>query len=955
MGYAVLIERDEERAWLETALEQARAGRGSLVLLAGEAGIGKTRFAEEVASCGDAVLLHGIPGPGAPAYGAVVSALREFLRMDPDGLRGCGTMLGHLALLLPELGAGTAHSDRATLLEAMVCALDEVARRGPAVVLLDDLQWSDDATLELLAVLTGPLRELPMLVLGAYRSDEIPRAHPLRRLRDDLRRGDALHELTLAPLSPDGTARLSRDVLGTAPSPRLARALHDRTGGVPFFVQELACALDASGRLRPGVDGLELAPNAEVPLPQTVRDAVLLRTAGLSAGARATAEAAAVAGIRFDLALLSELGWAGGLDELLAGGLIVELELEPGHAGFRHPLARDAIYEDVPWLRRRALHRELASALAARGGGQAEVAAHWLAARDTSHALDALIAAVDERAALHAYHDAARLGREALELWPEGERGDERIAVLERHARFAELSGELTEAARAQREVLRARRTGGAGRALADAERSMAAIYELQGDRDRALTARLVAAEAFAANGHPGDAARERLSCAALLEMTGRYEEAVDLAARAGDEAQRAGRIDLRARALGLQGISRVKAGEFEPGMRAIRTGLSIALDSSLSVEAAEVYQRLGTAHEIAGDYAGARDALTAAVGLCATDGSERLERSCLACMAYVLRELGEWDRSEQLARDLQAQSPGPQATITADGMLGSIFAFRGDFAAARPLLAQSLDSASRAGQISMCLDSAAALAWLEEQEGALDDAHGHCRFLLDRWTRSEDRHYAVWGLRFAASFFARHDALGEAHAVAEGLAEIASTTGHPDALAALAHALGEVALAEGHPEAGAQQHERAVELHAGLEIPFEQAQIELRAGVALAAAGRRAEAIQRLVAAHRLARRLGSLPVAAQAATELSALGESIERRLGRRAAADHENGGLSRREHEVMRLVAVGRTNREIAGELVLSTRTVDMHVRNILTKLRCRSRTEASARAGELGLLA
>ena len=124
--------------------------------------------------------------------------------------------------------------------------------------------------------------------------------------------------------------------------------------------------------------------------------------------------------------------------------------------------------------------------------------------------------ATEERAAVHAYRDAARLGRQALDLWPEGERGAERIAVLERHARFAELSGELAEAARAQREVVAVRRSEGPGRALADAERSLAAIYGLQGDRERALAARRVAAEAYAANGLPGEAAAERLSAAAL-------------------------------------------------------------------------------------------------------------------------------------------------------------------------------------------------------------------------------------------------------------------------------------------------------------------------------------------------------------------------------------------------------------------------------------------------------
>src|SRR4051794_12278003 len=166
-----------------------------------------------------------------------------------------------------------------------------------------------------------------------------------------------------------------------------------------------------------------------------------------------------------------------------------------------------------------------------------------------------------------------------------------------------------------------------------------------------------------------------------------------------------------------------------------------------------------------------------------------------------------------------------------------------------------------------MSVDSAAALAWLDEHQGDLDRAHGHCRFLLERWARSEDHHYAVWGLRWASCFFARHGSLGEARACAEALSSIASTTGHPDALAALACALGATALAEGHPDAAAQQLDRALDLHATLEIPFERAQIQLHAGVALASAGLREPAIERLGEAYRTARRLGAKPLAAQAA----------------------------------------------------------------------------------------
>jgi DNA-binding NarL/FixJ family response regulator len=253
-----------------------------------------------------------------------------------------------------------------------------------------------------------------------------------------------------------------------------------------------------------------------------------------------------------------------------------------------------------------------------------------------------------------------------------------------------------------------------------------------------------------------------------------------------------------------------------------------------------------------------------------------------------------------------------------------------------------------------MQLDTAAGLAYLEDQTGDGDAATEHCRFLLERWERSEDRHYAVWGLRWAACYFAVRGAGSDARACADALARIAAHTGHPDARAALAHALAETALLDDDPDTAAEQIGRALELQATLDIPFERAQIQLRAGVVLAAAGERELALERLAGAYRIARRLGARPLAMQAAEETARLGESVERRLGRRAAAAHDGAGLTRREVEVVRLLAVGRTNREIARELFLSPRTVDAHMRSIFGKLGCRSRVEATTRAGELGLL-
>ena len=184
--------------------------------------------------------------------------------------------------------------------------------------------------------------------------------------------------------------------------------------------------------------------------------------------------------------------------------------------------------------------------------------------------------------------------------------------------------------------------------------------------------------------------------------------------------------------------------------------------------------------------------------------------------------------------------------------------------------------------------------------------------------------------------------------------AEYAARFGSADALAALAHVLGEVALSEGKAELACDQFGRALERLEQLESPFERALTQARAGAALIAAGERELGLERVVGAYRTFRKLRARPFANRTAADLEAVGERVERRLGRRAARDLEQHGLTRRELEVLRLVAVGRTNREVAQQLFLSPRTIDMHVRNMLAKLGCRSRTEATGRAHELGLL-
>jgi DNA-binding NarL/FixJ family response regulator/type II secretory pathway predicted ATPase ExeA len=947
-----LIGRDQERARLGERLDQAITDQGGLVLIAGEAGVGKTLLMDELAASTTAPVLRGAASrDSTPAYGPVAAALRSYLRAVPAGLDDCGPLSEHLRLLLPELGPAPEGVDTTTLREAIRCALVTVSRERGALVVLDDLQWSDAATLELLADLAPTLAETSLLLVGAYRSDELSREHPLRRMRIELRRRRALDEIALESLDEDGTAALLERELGDAPSRPLVRTVHDRAQGLPFFVEELASALAQEGRIQPGAGGLELAEGSEVAVPETVRDAVLLRCGDLSADGRSAAEAAAIAGEAFELEAVVELAGENGVGELLELGIIGESG--DGRGAFRHALVREALYRDVPWLRRRELHREFGERLEDREASGVEVAPHWLGAHDEGRARRQLMRAAAEFESIHAYRDAAGMARQALELWPADEDAVERLAALESHGAWAELAGDLADAARSWREISSLQRAAGDGAGLAAAQRRLGRVSVLQGDRAGAIESLTAAADAFAESGEPGEAAGDRLAASDFLQYAGRHAASLELSRRASEEARAAGRVDLQSRALTAEGVVLAKRGEFEPGMKLVKEGLSLALEHNLTTEAIDAYQRLGTTFETAGDYANARQALSSALDLCKIADDTGPEAGCVACMAYVLRELGEWPRTIEICRELIDTHEADGVRTIADGSLGFIRGLRGELGPARRLLNAGLESARRLDILSMQVDCAASLAVIADYDSDQAEALERCRFLLERWEQSEDHHYAVWGLRLAASQFAQAGRIDEAHACADGLTRVATDSGHGDALAALAHALGEIALADGEPELAAEQLGRAVELHRSLRIPAERAQILHRAGVALTAAGERELAIERHAEAYRVARNLAARPLAGRAASAIEELGESVEQRLGR-VAADGEGSPLTRRELEVVRLVADGRTNREIAEELFLSPRTIDMHVRNILAKLDCRSRVEASIKAGEAGLL-
>jgi DNA-binding NarL/FixJ family response regulator len=962
-----LVGREAEQARLRAPAAAALAGRGSLVLIAGEAGVGKTTLARQ-ALAGSGLAVHeGFAAQGGTAaFGPVVEVLRSHLRFEgearPAGGLGEGPLAGHLALLLPELGPAAPEGDRATLFEAIRLALAAVAARRPAALLLDDLQWADDATLELLPALARSVDQQPLLILGSFRSDELPRGHPIRRMRGELRRAGRLEQLTLDPLDAGATAALLERTLGTA-APTLRRAVFDRTDGVPFFVKELASALAASGRLEAGPSGLELLEGEDVPLPESVRDAVLLRAAGLSTEARDAVTTAAVAGQAFDPELVAAVAGLGEWpDELLRRGIVTETA--PGRMAFRHALVRDAFYGEIPWTRRVILHRAVARRLQAERAAPVVVAEHWALGRRPEQARESLLAAAEAFGAVHAYRDAERTIRRALELWPQEseeledrDQGQDRarLDVLERLAGCAELAGDLADAVTTWREVADGRRREGDPARLGTAHRRLAAVLELQGRWQEALASREQAAAAFTAAGLAADAAAERLASATHLRSAASFRAALSLLETAKRQARDAGRVDLEARILGQEGNCRARMGEGHAGVQLVRDGLAMALEHRLVGPAAEIYQRLADALEHTGDYGAAKETYDQAFSFCSANTLEPTAQLCLACLTVVLRQSGDWDRAVALCRQVIA-SPDAilHARAVATGMLGSILALRGQSRRARPLLLESLTLARRIELAAMEMLSTWGLAIVDQADGATESAARHCWSLVERWQQTEDVHYAIPALRWATSFLAESGDGAGTRACAAALARIAADAGQDEAMSALSHALGETALLDGSAEAAAAQFVRALVLLQGVDAPFDRAESDRRAAAALAGVGRRQEAIEHLVAAHRTARRLGARPLVDRITGSLTALGERADQRLGRRAAAQLANGSLTRREVEVVRLVAMGHTNREIARELFLSPRTVEMHVSSILLKLGCRSRADAARRASELGLL-
>lgn len=845
-----LLEREAVLDALSEQLELARAGRGRLVLVSGEAGVGKSAVVRELcARTGDVRVLRGAcdplftPRPLGPFH-------------DLDAALDGGAA---------EVAAG--------LLAA-----------GPAIVVLEDIHWADEATLDALRLLARKVGAAPLLVVATYRDDELDRTHPLRIVLGELATRPDVARVAVSPLSADAVAELA------SAADVDAVALHRLTGGNPFFVTEVLAAGTGA-------------------IPATVRDAVLARAARLSADARALLEAVAVAPPRLELWLLEAVAaeHADALSECLDSGMLVEA---PRAVEFRHDLARLAVEESMGPRRRLALHRRLLAALAQPLEGvpdAARLAHHAEAGGDGAAVLRYAPEAAEQAERAGAHREAAKLYARALRHADDLPPSD-RAALLERQSDAYYLTDEQVEAINVLERAIELRRAAGDTRGEGAALARLVPYLTCRGRMSEALDAAEHAVELLAPFPRAGETARAYSALALMrlnqLDLAGTIEcaeRATELAESVGDN--------------GVLVNASITAGTAE----ALRDGYAgrARLEGAL-----ELAQRRGDPAQVV---RAMHNLARSAVESCAHDAahqwlaaalelSDELELdlwrlSLLAIRAEAELAQGLWAEATATARTLVDENrDSPHPRIIGLVTLALVRARRGD-PEARTALAVATDVEGSEEDVDCCAPIAIAeaeVAWLERRE--LD---------VRASTDAAFRLAVSLGSRFVGSiaYWRRK------HGVVEELAP---------------------ALAEPWASQVAGDWATAAARWRALGCPYEEA-------LALS----EADEPDALVRALELCRGLGARPLGAIVTRRLRDLGvRGIAR--GPRPSSLANEAALTTRELEVLRHVADGRRNADIAERLFLSRRTVDHHVSAILRKLDVRTRGEAVAEAGRLALL-
>jgi tetratricopeptide (TPR) repeat protein len=485
-------------------------------------------------------------------------------------------------------GELAAVAEQGTSAGELIAAFARELRRRPAIVVLEDLHWAEEATLDVLRLLARRIEALPALVVATYR-DELGRDHALRVVLGEVATARGIARVAPTPLSAEAVAALAGDAQVDAAE------LHRRTGGNPFFVSEVL----ATG----GAD-----------VPDTVRDAVLARAARLPRAARELVEAVAIVPQRTELWLLEALtgGELAALETCLASGI---LRADRDGVVFRHEIGRIAIEETLPPDRALALHRAALAALTARSADLARLAHHAEAAGDEDAVLRHAPAAGERAAALGAHREAAeqyaRALRHADELPTE-----KRVELLERRAYECYLTDLTADAVQARRDALEAYRSLGDRRREANTRRWLSRLAWFEGDNATAEAEAAAAVELLESLAPGPELAMAYSNMAQLRMLAGDNADAVAWGTRASELAERLGETETLVHALNNIGSAEVQD-RGSGGIAKLERSLALALEADLEEHVARAYTNLGTLAVVAHDYPVADRHLDAGIAYC--------------------------------------------------------------------------------------------------------------------------------------------------------------------------------------------------------------------------------------------------------------------------------------------------------------------------------------------------
>ena len=654
--------RDTELTELRSLLDEAASGRSRVVLVGGDAGVGKSRLLADLvdlagdddtwALVGQCIDLGegGVPfAPFLQIFGTVAQAVdRQRL---PELL---GAARWELARLVPGLAEGHRDVDhegsgeqRGRLFSAAVSALRNLAEdRGPLLVGIEDVHWARSSTLDLVGFLARNLTTEPVLVVITYRTDELQRRHPLRPVIGELSRLPNVHRLELEPLDEQAVEQQVREILGRDPEPGVVSQIAERSGGNPFYVEELVAA---SREGRP----YQLRP--------ALRDVVASRLDALPDPVRELLDVVAVAGPSVDHRLLGAVTdhRPADLARLLRPAVDQHVLVVAGDTyGFRHELVREVVADELLPGHRTELHRSVASTLQehpelATGGREhadAELAHHWHAAHEMQEAFRASIRAARRARETAAFAEALEHHERALALWDRVEHGGLRRAeVLQRAAEAAGAAGHYTRAIAHLRAALDD--TGDDPEQEADLRRRLAAALWSSIDGPDAALREAERAHELVAGREPSRTGAAVVGAHARLLLLDRQQEAIDVAREAVDLARAVGDRSAESHALNTLGTSIAFAGDVDAGIQHLYEALQIARDAGGELVLERAYNNLilmlRDARRARSEIDGVAEE---ALGWLLEDGPGVAGKGVLsAALAYDATLHGDWERAEDI------------------------------------------------------------------------------------------------------------------------------------------------------------------------------------------------------------------------------------------------------------------------------------------------------------------